>query len=342
MTPRWEDVNARARGLSTHLLSRGDLETLARQPDLPALAEELGRLGIIAAGGEEGTAGVGVERGIRRWGAGLLRILARWVGERSTALPLVFADEDRRSLRALVRGAVARIPTARRLAGLLPTPALPALALEQLAGAATVGALAAQLSVWRHPFAVVLAPFTATGEPDLFSIERALGRSAAEAAVRAAGRSGSAPLRAAVAEGIDLENAALAVLLAGAGEGVPGAADLLPGGDRLPAATFVRAIATHDPRRAATLIGPLFGATPYAKAITEGGTDPARLEMELFRLRVIQLTRRVRQVPLEPLTTLWFALRLRAQMIDLQRIVWAVVLDAPRAPLRSQWISVAA
>lgn len=273
MSPRWEDVNARARGLGTHLLDRRALEGLAAAPDLPALVEELSRAGI-AIGAERGAAdGAAAEAGIRAWSAGILRTLERWVGARSDALPLVFDDEDRRSLRALVRGAVARVPTGARLFGLLPTPALPATALETLAALATVEEIAALLAAWRHPFASAAAAAVGT-EPDLLAFDRALDGAARDRAERAARRSGSRALRRLVTELV--------------------------------------------------------------------AADPAVDEGAALRARLRRLTREVRLAPLDPLTTLWVVLRLRAQVIDLQRLVWAVILGAPRALLRDRWISVAA
>ena len=342
MTPRWEDVNARARGLGTHLLNRGDLDALARQPDLAALGEALGRAGIIPSGGPEEDGAEPIERAIRRWAAALLRTLARWVGARSAALPLVFELEDRRSLRALFRGAVAGVPAARRLASLVPTPALPERALAALASLSTVQEIAALLSVWRHPIAGPLSEVATAGPADLLAIERALGGAMLGAATRAARRSGSRGLRELVADEIDLENVAQALVLAGGGEAARSADWFLPGGARLTLDAFTRAIGCERAREAGRLLALALAGTPYAQAIADGSADPGRLESSLLRLRIALLTRRVRIEPLEPLTTLLLAFRLRGQVIDLQRIVWTVALGAPRTALMERWTSVAA
>lgn len=342
MTPRWEDVNARARGLATHLLTRPDLDLLARQPDLPALADALGRLGVVVDRDGAAVVAEGIECGIRRWSAGTLQTLARWAGARSAALPCVFDEEDRRSLRALFRGVVAGVPSEQRLTALVPTPTLPEGALRALASASTLPAMCALLSVWGHPFAATLAGPAAAAPPDLPAVERALGRAAVASATRAAGRSGSGGLKALVAEGIDLENVTLALVLVGAGEPVPAADHFLPGGDRLTLGAFTRAIAARDPHAAARILALPFSGTGYRKVIEEECADPGRLEGALLRERIAWLTRRVRQSPLEPTTTLWVALRLRAQVIDLHRIVWTVALGAPRPPLAGRWTSVAA
>ena len=342
MSLRWEDVNARARGLGTHLLKREDLDSLARQSDLMALGDALGKIGIISLP-VGGTAGAeNLEHGIRHWAGELLGILARWVGTRSSALPLVFDLEDRRSLRALFRGAVAGAPPERRLVGLVPTPALPERALEALASLPTVEGIAALLAAWRHPFANALVEVTTGGPPDLLAIERALGLAALGSAVRAAARSGSRPLRSLVAEGIDLENVTLALVLAQAGETTTPEEWFLPGGALLTLDDFTQALALKAPRETARRLAAVFVGTPYAPAILEGAADPAQLETELLRRHLALLTERVRVAPLEPLTTLLVAFRIRAQVIDLQRIVWTVALGAPRPPLLARWASVAA
>ena len=342
MSPRWEDVNARARGLGTHLLARGDLDALARAADLPALAEALGRAGIIPLGDQVTEGAAALERGIRHWAGALLGILGRWVGERSAALPLVFDLEDRRSLRALIRGAVAGAPAERRLAALLPTPALPERALETLAALPTVEGIAALLSAWRHPFAKGLAEVTTGGPPDLLAIERALGRVALASAVHAAARSRSRRLEVFVAEGIDLENVTQALVLARAGETATSAEWFLPGGTLLTLDDFTQAIGMKVPAEAGRRLAKVFAGTPFATSIVEGAADPARLEADLLARRIELLAEWVRVAPLEPLTTLWVAFRIRAQVIDLQRIVWTVALGAPRAPLLTRWTSVAA
>ena len=75
MNPRWEDVNARARGLATHLLRRDVLEALARHPDLAALGAALRTHGYPLEEGE--AAPEALELGLRRMAAARLRVLAR-------------------------------------------------------------------------------------------------------------------------------------------------------------------------------------------------------------------------------------------------------------------------
>ena len=146
MKARWEDLATRARGLATHLLGRADLDGLARAESLDALADVLRARGFLPAGGPA-TPGA-LELAVRRMAGARLAVLAAWGHARNTLLAVVFEDEDRRSLRALLRGAVRAAPPEERLAGLIPTPGLPERALAELAGQPTPGAIAALLTAW--------------------------------------------------------------------------------------------------------------------------------------------------------------------------------------------------
>jgi vacuolar-type H+-ATPase subunit C/Vma6 len=339
--PLWDDLNARARGLGTHLLSRPQLEGLARQPDLPSLADGMRRFGIVTE--EEGAPVIPehLELAIRRWAAASLRILARWAGRRSEALPTLFEDEDRRSLRAILRGAVHGSSAERRLAGLVPTPALPERALLELARAPTASAVATLLAAWRHPYAEPLAPAIRTTQPDLFALELALARAFADRAVRAARRAGDARLLRFARETIDLENAMSAVVLTVHGKDVVPKDVFLPGGDRISIVAFEEAIAFGEPGAAGARLAVALGDSPIATVLRQAARDPALLEDDLLRARLHELARRVRQAPLGALPVLWFGLRLRAQVVDLRRIVWAVTLGAPRGAMVEDLVTAA-
>jgi vacuolar-type H+-ATPase subunit C/Vma6 len=329
----WDDVNARVRGLATHFLTRSQLEGLARAPDLPALAEALRQHGVPVPEPAGLVQPEALELGIRRWGATSLGILARWAGPRAAALPLIFDDEDRRSLRAIFRGTVERAPADRRLAGLIPTPALPERALEELARSPTAGAAAALLAAWRHPFAAELAPLVAEAQPDLFALDIALARAYALRATTTSRAARDESVRSLVRDAIDLENGLAAVVLAMEGKDVIPKAAFLPGGARVSIVAYEEAIATHDSEAAGARIAVALGGTPYADAFRRSAHDPVLLEDELLRRRLRAIARRVRVAPLGPVPVLWFGLRLRVQMIDLQRIVWTVALGAPRQRL---------
>lgn len=329
MTPAWDGVTTRARGLGTHFLSRAQLGALAGAPDTATLAAALRRDGVLTGTPTDAPNAEAVELGIRRWAAGMLRILTHWTGTRAAVLPLVFDDEDRRSLQVIFRGAAQRTAAERRLAGLIPTPSLPEGALDALARAPTAGAAAALLAIWRHPLAAAIAPAARTAQPDLFALESALAQALAARATAAAAHAHSRALRDAVREAIDLDNARTAMVLATTGRDVVDRDQFLPGGARLSLDTFATAIATGDSLAAGTRLAPAFAGTGYAAVLREPDADAGSLEDRLLRVRLGELTRRLRRAPLGPLVLVWFALRLRAQLLDLQRILWSVALGAP-------------
>lgn len=334
---RWEDVNARARGLSTHLLSAAELQLVSRAQDIPALTAELRRLGFPLSG--EGVAPPAeLELAVRRWAAAALATLARWAGGRVAALAIIYEDEDRKSLRAMVRGALCGAPADARLSGLIPTPTLPERALEELARQVSVAALVTLLQVWGSPYGAALAPVARAAEPDPFAIDLALDRAFAARAVSAAKR-GGLDLLAFVRESLDLANAETALLLATAGRDVVPKDVFLPGGVRVSIVTFEEAAAAGGPGLAGVRLARAFAPSPLAAAFHDLGADPSRLQGELLRLRVHELQQRVRLSPLGPAPVLWFALRLRACVIDLQRIIWGAALAAPGVELASSLVT---
>jgi vacuolar-type H+-ATPase subunit C/Vma6 len=334
MTIRWEDLNARARGLATHLLVRGDLDVLARAQDMATLGDALRGHGFPVAEGERSPEAL--ELAVRRVAAARLRVLARWAGPRARPLTVLFEDEDRRSLRAVLRGAVQRASADARMAGLIPTPALPERALRRLANQPSAAAIAALLTAWRNPYGSVILPLASTANPDLFSLELALNRTFAARAARAA--RGAGLLAAYVRETIDLENAFTALVLTTGGEDlVPGDA-FLAGGDRVSFGVFIEAAAARDAAAAARALSIAFGVTPLARVFERFG-DPGELEDAVLRIRVRELMHATRLAPLGPAPLLAYGLRVRAEVLDLRRIIWGVTLATPPAALNRSLVT---
>jgi len=334
---RWEDLNARARGLATHLLSAGELQLLSRMTDIPTLTVELRRLGFPLSG-DAVLQPAELELAVRRWASAALTTLARWAGSRTAALALIYEDEDRKSLRTILRGTLSGAPAEARVSGLIPTPSLPERALEELARQPAVAPIVALLQVWRSPFGVPLAAATRGPEPDPFAIDLALDRAFAARALCAAKRGGP-QLRSFVRESIDLANALTALLLTAAGKDVVPKDTFLPGGLRVSIVTFEEAAAAPGPVQAGRRLARAFAPSLLAKAFHDLAADPGRLEDELLRLRLRRLQLRVRLAPLGPAPVLWFAQRLRACVIDLQRIIWSVALGAPGGELATSLVT---
>ena len=335
MTIRWEDLDARARGLATHLLGRAELQTLAQAPDRAALTDALRGHGYPLDEGAPTAAAL--ELALRRVAAVRLRVLARWSGVRAEALAVVFEDEDRRSLRALLRGAVQGVNADARLAGLIPTPTLPERVLRELAQRDKPAGIAALLTAWGNPYGSALLPAASAAQPDLFRLELIVGRTFAARALRAAGRTG--PLAAHVRETIDVENAFSALGLAVEGKDVTPKDAFLPGGQRVTIAAFEVAAAAADFEQAIRRLAEAFAGTALARAFEGRAGDPASLEAAVLRARVRAQMQAMRLEPLGPAPLLAYALRLRAEMEDLRRIIWGVALGAPRATLAGDLVT---
>lgn len=329
---RWDDVNARARGLATHLLDQRDLAGLAGSPDWPGFVSRLAALGypLDLAGG-----GIGDPRAIDR-AVGLvtsarLRLLGRWLAGRRAVLAVVLEDEERRSLRALLRGAAEGTSPAARLRAVVPTPALPARALERLARAASVGDLSRELVRLGHPAGRTLQETLRQARaPDLRVLEWALTRLFSERAVRAA-RPAGALVRGFAAELVDQANV-WTLLLAGPDDpATPADREFLPGGSRLSRPEFARLRAAGEPDRVLEGLRALLAGTALGAALAEAPLDLAALEGRAAAMRVVRLRGIARRDPLGAAVVLSVLERIRAEARALRAIAWGAATGAPAA-----------
>jgi vacuolar-type H+-ATPase subunit C/Vma6 len=334
----WVDLNARARGLGTHLLGRAALESLARARELPAIAAELERRGYPVEESARGSA-AGLELTARRVIAARFHTLVRWAGTRTATLAVLFEDEDRRSIAALLRGAVQRAPAELRLSGLVPTPELPERALQELARQPGPGPVVALLGAWRHPLAPPPLVDAGRPHPDLLQVETALSRAftaRALSAARSAGRRG--PLFRYVQRVIDIENACVTLILSE--EKDARLADLwLPGGRSISAELAARAQATGAALAAGRILAAGFAGTRLAAVFAQPGAHPGGLESAILAARIAEQAALALTAPLSPAPLLAFALRLRAEALDIRRIVWGVSLGAPAPSLLEQLVT---
>lgn len=337
MTRRWDALNARARGLRTHALSRRDLERLSEAPDLPALADSLRAAGFPVTDADRFDPAA-LELAVRRRAAAQLAVLARWAGPWAPAAALLYDEEDRFNVRAMLRGAVEGADPAQRLAGTVPTPSLPERALEELARQPTPRAIAALLSAWHHPLGPPLVAAVGAGHADLFRLELALSRHFAARTLRLAGRG---PLLAYVREAIDVENALAALVLAERPADLTPKDAFLAGGDRVTIVAFEEAVQTGSAAGAAARLARAFGASPLAGPLAQRAGDAASTETPLLRARLAEQRRAARTDPLGPAPLLTFVLGLRAETADLRRIIWGLALGAPRARLAAELATVA-
>ncbi len=328
----WEDLNSRARGLSGRLLTRGQLRSLAESSDLPALAEALSTLGYLPSDLAGTVSPEALDLASRRLAGARLETLARWARGRAAPLAVVFEDEDRRSLRALLRGAVQGASAELRTAGLIPTPRLPERVLEELARLGSPGAIAALLVSWGDPYGSAVLREARSPQPDLFRLETAVNRTYASRALAAAKRGGRR-LVAYVQDSIDLENAAAVLGLVGQGSDVPSGECFLVGGVRLDRKAFEAATALDDLEAVLKRLVRVFAHTPYAAVFESRAGDPEAMEQAWLETRIEALFRDARREPLGPAPLLLYGLRLRREVTVLRRVIWGVALGAPGGEL---------
>lgn len=334
MSARWEDVNARCRGLGTHLLGRAEFAAVEAAPEwraLPRLLQSHLDDAEPPATPRELDAAL-----LRRYGTALA-VVERWLGPRRRLLRVVWEDEERRTLRALLRGAAEGASVERRLEGAVPTARLPRRLLHRLAESRTTAdglALAAGSGL---PLAVAVERIkVGPGAAGMLELEAALSRAWATRAVAGA-KGGGRRLRAWVAEAIDAENLlALSVTGSWAGE-LPPAEAWLPGGRWLGEKPFTEiAGAADDPAREELLRkairrGPL-------RAALDAAAGPAELEQRILERRTASAGVGARREPLGPWPTFSFLLRARLELQRVRRASWALAFGAG-VPVASQAVA---
>lgn len=332
----WADLNARARGLSTHLLGRAALERLAGSPDPVALARALDSIWS----GEEPTPRHigGPERVVRRTTADRMSLLARWAGPRVEPLEVVFADEERRSVRSLVRGALQGAPPRERLRGLVPTPGLGVTALEAAAGRRSIEGVIETLEERGHPWGPGLLARIDSGPFDLFQLELEIDRIHARR-IRAAARGGDDRLRHHVGRTIDLQNA-WTLLLAGSFLAETDADDTwIEGGEALGQARFEAILAEPDGEARRERLADVFSGAPLGRLFGDPSIPGSKLEPAALGARIAEARRAALHAPLSTAPILLYALRLRAQAVDLGRVAWGVALGAPRPAVSNELVT---
>jgi len=271
----WPALAARARGLAgRRLAARGD-----------ALA---------------------VEDALQVAAADELVILARWGDD---ALAPIELDEDRRSLRTIIRGLAGGVVGERRRAGAVPSRSLPARVIAQLATATSLGEIAAVLAKERHPYADLVA---GEGAVDTLAIELALARRFAELVCDA----GDAAMRIYVAQVLDVENAAAAMLLAERGGKLAPADAFLRGSKRLDRAAFLAACG--DATR--TRLARAFAGTPLAQGVL--ATSPSAFEDAALAWHLATQTRLRLLQPDGLAAVLSLVVRRRMEARALRRSAW--------------------
>lgn len=330
MSPGWEDLIARVRGRAAHFVGRQRLIELARASDLVRLVSLLEEAYGSSLGVAPGSTPLQTELAVRRAAAFHLTTLARWSRQHPEILTPFFLDEDRRSVRAMLRGASEGSLEDERLAGLVPTPLLPERPLRELASQRSVGAVAARLSAWNHPFGSALLAMARDPKPDLLRLDLLLNQVCITKSLEAArrlprGHHARRDLVAFVNDTADIENASIALQLAGQRTSLEPGDFFLRGGRHFTLESFLTVAKSPDADTGRAVLQRIFRATPFAPALA----GPIReLENGMLAARVLQAVRNARLFPLGAAPVIAFVLRLRAEVRDLGLILWRLAVGA--------------
>jgi vacuolar-type H+-ATPase subunit C/Vma6 len=329
---------ARARGLARHLLARETLETLAEADDVEAFARRLSRLDAATDPVAEPYSVFAVERAIGRTANRHLRTLYRWQEGAPGVLDVFAAHQDRRSLRALPRGAAQGAPSEARLEGLLPTPSLPQLALTELAHQASPAGVVGHLVLVSHPDVPRLLPLVRRTQVDLLALDAALLSGFADRTTRAAAGADEAT-REFVGMLIDLGNAQNALLMAGEPRDFNPGDVFVAGGRWLTASAFVSAAARASRQQALTALTAALARSPLAPALPVVESDLLNLDRAFLGAALKRLTYAARLAPLSTAPLLRVLLLIEAQSRDLRMLAWSAAFGAPPSLRRQQLVT---
>jgi vacuolar-type H+-ATPase subunit C/Vma6 len=331
---RWDDVNARARGLATHLLDRDTVAGLAAAPDWPTFISRITALGYPLAGPAM-VDPVAFDRAVSLVASRRLNLLGRWLSTRQGVLAVVLEDEERRTVRAMLRGAAQGASPGARLRAAMPTTYLPVGRLERLAHASSVPELVEDLVRAGHPAGRALQDVLRHAKvPNLQALEWALARLFSERATRAA-RPGGPVVRGFAAELVDQENVWTLLLAAPPEGGAPADRDFLLGGSRLTLTEFARLRAERDSQRLAQGLRVLFKGTALGVALAVDPLDMPAVALRAAAARIVWLHRLGRRDPLGPAVVLGVMERIRAEARALRSIAWGVSFGAPASTVLS-------
>ena len=330
------DINTRARGLRTHLLPASDLERLARGTSLLVLQRELSGLGYLRS--DTPATAMSLEKAVRRHAAGQMAILERWcTGDRRATFAVIFEDEDRRSIQAILRGAQQGTATEARMAGLVPTTSLPERALLTLAGLPTPTDVIRMLALWNHPLGASLVAAASGPHPSLFEIEVELQRAFARRASARAHLGGS-QLVEYVKQVVDVMNTWSALLHFV--ERDPAIVDMtfVDGGRWLTRDVFRKLMSLETRPQLEKRLAWELRNSALGSAFRHDIEDLAQLESAMLHAQIDWQNRAVRIDPSGAAPIIGFAIELRAEVLNLRRIIWGVALRAPAALIQADMV----
>lgn len=331
------DINTRARGLRTRLLEPHDMERLAHARSLFALHRELSALGLAPAEGPATPASL--EQAIRRRAASLMSILGRWsTDDRRPILAVVLEDEDRRSIQNILRGAEQGAGSEARMSGLVPTMDLTERALRLLAAQPTMVDIVRMLVLWNHPLGAPLVPTVSAPRPSLFETEVALQRAFATRALAHA-RKGGRHLVEYAREVVDVMNAWSALLHFPERDQAIVELSFVEGGRWIDREMFGELLACQTFEEAQRRLARQLRESPLGAAFAREPQDIASLETAVLQAQIDEQSLAARISPESAAPLISFTLQLRAEVLNLRRIIWGVALRAPAALIQAEMVA---
>jgi vacuolar-type H+-ATPase subunit C/Vma6 len=279
-----------------------------------------------------------LERAVRRHAADQMGILDRWcMDERRAALAVILEDEDRRSIQAILRGAQQGTATEVRMAGLIPTTSLPERALLTLAGQPTPTDVIRMLALWNHPLGIPLVAAASGPHPSLFEIEVELQRAFARRASARAHQGGS-QLVEYVEQVVDVMNTWSALLHFV--ERDPAIVDMtfVEGGRWISRDVFHKLMTLETRPQVEKRLAWELRKSALGNAFQGEIEDLAQLEGTMLRAQIDWQNRAVRVDPSGAAPIIGFAIELRAEVVNLRRIIWGVALEAPAALIQAEMV----
>ncbi len=224
------------------------------------------------------------------------------------------------------------------MSGLVPTPHLSERALRVLASQPTTTDIVRMLVLWGHPFGLPLMKAVGAPKPSLLELEVALQRAFAARALASA-RKADAHLLAYARQVIDVMNAWSALLHFP--ERDPTIVDLVfvEGGRWIDRDAFSQLMSLERLEDARRAIADRFRDSAIGGAFGENERDLAELEAAVLRAQIVEQSRAARIAPDSSATLIRFALQVRAEVLNLRRVIWGVALHAPAVLLEATMVT---
>jgi vacuolar-type H+-ATPase subunit C/Vma6 len=223
------------------------------------------------------------------------------------------------------------------MSGLMPTADLSERALQTLASQPTMADVVRMLVMWRHPLGFALVETVSGTRPSLFEAEVQLQRAYAARALERA-REGGPNLLEYVRQVIDVMNAWSALLHFPERDEAIGDLVFVEGGRWIDRATFDDLLAQSTIQETRALLAETLQQSPVGRPFADDSQDFAALETALLRAQIGEQSQAARQHPDGAAPVILFALELRAEVLNLRRIVWGIALQAPSAMVEANMV----